>query len=171
MNMTKPTKTLFSAVTLCIVIAFTSVASITSVNASDNNMYFDTPRDHQKHQHQGNKHKMKRMTKALSLSEEQQVQIKAIKMQDKEQSQTLRASIKQFKIAEKKLLQTEAFDEQKFSALYDEYQPFFAQLALIRMKNQYAIFTVLTAEKQVKWLKIIEHHKGSHKGKDKKVCG
>ena len=83
MNMTKPTKTFFSTIAVCIVIAFASVAS---VNASDNDVALDAPKEHKGHQHQENKHKghkqkMKRMDKALSLSEEQQVQIKAIKTQ------------------------------------------------------------------------------------------
>lgn len=162
MNMTKPTKTIFSTAAICIVIAFASVAS---VNASNNDMTYDSQREHQKHQHQGNKHEMKRMTKALSLSEQQQVQIKAIKTKAKEQHQVLRASMKEFKLAEKKLVQTEKFDEQAFSALREAYQPIFAQSALIRVKTKHAVFNVLTTEQQDKWLKIIEHKKGKKNAK------
>jgi Spy/CpxP family protein refolding chaperone len=154
--MTKPMKTIFSTAAVCIVIAFASVAS---VNASDNDINFDAPRDHKEHKHQGSKHKMKRMAKALSLSEEQKVEIKAIKSQAKEQHQTLHASMKEFKIAERNLLHTATFDEQSYSALQDTYQPVFAQLALIRAKAKHAVFNVLTTEQQVKWLKMIEHRK------------
>lgn len=161
MNMTKPTKTIFSTAAICIVIAFASVAS---VNASNNDMTYDSQREYQKHQ--GSKHKIKRMTKALSLSEQQQVQIKAIKTQAKEQHQVLRESMKEFKVAEKKLVQTETFDEQAFSALREAYQPIFAQSALIRAKTKHAVFNVLTTEQQDKWQKIIEHKKG--KGNAKK---
>lgn len=162
MNMTKPTKTIFSTIAVCIVIAFASV------NASANDIALDAPRDHKGHQHQENKHKghkqkMKRMVKALSLTEEQQVQIKTIKAQEKEQHQSLRTSMEQFKTAEKKLLETEKFDEQAFNALHDTYQPTFKQLALIRVKGKHAIFNVLTTEQQEKWLKIIEHKKGHSK--------
>ena len=165
MNMTKPTKTFFSTIAVCIVIAFASVAS---VNASDNDVALDAPKEHKGHQHQENKHKehkqkMKRMDKALSLSEEQQVQIKAIKTQAKEQHQILQASMQEFKIAEKKLLQTKKFDEQAFNTLYDTYQPIFKQLALIRVKDKHAVFNVLTTEQQDKWLKMIEHKKGQTK--------
>lgn len=164
MNMTKPTKTIFSTIAVCIVIAFASVAS---VNASDNDILYG-PKEHKGHQHQENKHKghkqkMKRMVKALSLSEEQQVQIKAIKTQAKEQHQILQASMQEFKIEENKLLQTEKFDEQAFNTLHDTYQPIFKQLALIRVKDKHAIFNVLTTEQQEKWLKMIDHKKGQTK--------
>jgi len=51
--MTKPTKTFFSTIAVCIVIAFASVAS---VNASDNDVALDAPKEHKGHQHQENKH-------------------------------------------------------------------------------------------------------------------
>lgn len=155
MNMTKPTKTILSTVAVCIVIAF---ASIASVNASDNDIAANAPIEHQ-----GKKHKMKRMTKALSLSEQQQVQIKAIKKQAKEKSHTLRVSMKQFKIAEKKLLQTKSFNDDAYSDLYEVYQPIFAQIALIRVKSRHAVFNVLTEEQQEKWLKMTKYHKRNTK--------
>jgi protein CpxP len=158
MKTTKSTKTIFSTIAVCIVIAF---ANIASVNASDNDTAFDSPRVH------GHKHQMKCMAKHLSLSEEQQVEIRAIKMQAKEQHQILRVSMKKFKMAEKKLLQTEEFDEQAFNALYEAYQPIFKELALIRVKCKHAVFNVLNAEQQMKWLKNVEHKKEHTKNK----CG
>jgi len=155
MKMTKSMRTLFSTVAVCIVIVFANVAS---VNASNSDMAFDSPIDHQR-----NMHKVKRMAKALSLSEQQQVQIKAIKRQAKEESQSLRVSMKQFKIAEKKLLQTETFNEQAFSELHEAYQPTFAQIALTKVKIKHAIFNVLTEEQQEKWLKMTKDHKRNTK--------
>lgn len=142
-------KTLFSTVALCVVIAFISVAS-----ASDHDVATDAPREHQE-----NKHKMKHLFKRLSLTEQQQVQIKAIKAQAKEQHQTLRESMKQFKTAERALLQAEIFDEQAYSALHETFQTVFAQIALVKAKTKHAFFNVLTAEQQEKWLKINNHHK------------
>lgn len=164
MNMTKSTKTLFSTVAICLVIAFASVAS---VNASDNDIALDTSRDYQGHKSKGSKHNMKRMDKALSLSEQQQVQIKAIKTQAREQRQALRASMKEFKIAERKIMQTKSFDEKAFNALHDLYQPTFTQLALIKVKSKHAVFNVLTTEQQEKWLKIIERKKNKRKAKSR----
>lgn len=159
MNMSKPTKTIFSTVAVFVFITF---ASIASVNASDNEAAFDGPREHQRKMH-----KVQRMAKVLSLSEQQLVQIKEVTMLGKEQHQVLRASMKQFKIAENKLVQTEKFDEQAFNALHDAYRPIFAQSALIRVKTRHAVFNVLTTEQQEKWLKAAENHKGH----DKKVRG
>jgi Spy/CpxP family protein refolding chaperone len=153
MKMTKSKKTIFSAVAICIAIVFASVAS---VNASNSEMAFDTSIDHQR-----NMHKVKRMAKALSLSKEQRVQIKEIKRQAKEEHQSLRVSMKQFKNSEKKLLQATSFNEKSFSDLYEAYQPTFAQLALTKVKIKHAIFKVLTEEQQRKWLKMMEHHKGN----------
>jgi len=155
MNMTKPMKTILSTVAVCIVIAFANVAS---VNASDDDIALDTPIEHQ-----GNKHKMQRMTKALSLSEQQQVQIKAIKKQAKEQHKALRESIRKFKTEEKKLMQTKGFDESAYSELHDAHQATFSQIALMRAKTKHAVFNVLTAEQQGKWLKMIKHHKRNAK--------
>lgn len=155
MKMAKSTKELLSTAAVCIVIIF---ANVTNVNASNSDKAFDTPIEHQR-----SMHKVKRMAKALSLSKQQQVQIKAIKRQAKEENQPLRVSMKQFKVAEKKLLQTEVFNEQAFSELHEAYQPTFAQIALTKVKVKHAIFNVFTQEQQVKWLKMMEHHKGSAK--------
>ncbi len=152
MNIIKPIKTIASISTLCAVIAFSGVSS---VNASDYNTGFDSPWQHQK----GGEHRMKRMINALELSEEQQVQIKAVKMQAKEQNKTLRDSMKQFKAAEKRLLQAEAFDEQAYIALHEAHQQTFAKMALTRAKTKHAIFNVLTTEQQKKWLQTMEKRK------------
>jgi len=159
MNITKPMKTIVSVSTLCAVMAFASVAS---VNASANDRTLESAPFHQK-----GKHMMKRMIKVLSLSEEQQVQIKAIKMQTKDQSETLRDSMKQFKGAEKQLLQAETFDEQAYIALHTAYQQTFAEMALTRTKTKHAIFNILTTEQQEKWSTLKEQHKGKRKGKSK----
>lgn len=159
MNISKPTKTIFSTIAICSCIAF---ASIASVNASNNKGAFDEPRGQQE-----NMYKVQRMAKVLSLSEQQQVKIKEIKSQGKEQHQALRALMKKFKYAEKQLVQTVTFDEAAFTALHNEYQPIFSQAALIRAKTKHAVFNVLTAEQQEKWLKITKRHKG----RDKKVRG
>ena len=153
MKMAKSNKTIFSVVAICIAIVFASVAS---VNAPNSEMAFDTSVDHQR-----GMHKVKRMAKALSLSKQQRVQIKEITRQAKEEHQSLRVSMKQFKNSEKKLFQTTTFNEKSFSDLYEAYQPTFAQVALTKVKIKHAIFNVLTEDQQIKWLKMMEHHKGN----------
>lgn len=158
MNITKPMKTIISITSLCAVMAFGSIAS---VNASANDMSLKSDMFHQK-----SKKMMKRMMKKLSLSEQQQEQIKTIKEQAKEQHEVLQASIKQFKEAEKVLVQAENFDEQAYIALHTESQQTFLDLALARAKTKNAIFNVLTTEQQEKWsnLKEKRKEKSKHKG-------
>jgi len=155
MNIIKPIKTMASLSALCAVMAF---SNISSVYASGYNIALDSPQHHQK-RGKHSKHMMKRMIKVLSLSEEQQVQIKAIKTQAKEQHETLRDSMKKFKEEEKTLLHTPAFDEQAYTALHAAYQPIFAEMALTRAKTKHAVFNVLTSEQQEKWLKVMEERK------------
>lgn len=150
-------KTIVSTLTVCTVIA---LASISVVNATPNDGFLDEPRGGQDYKHQGKKHKMKRMAKALSLSEKQQEQIKAIKIQAREQGQELRVSITEFRTAKKKLVHAKAFDENAFKALQEEYQAAFSELALIKTKARHAAFNVLTSEQQGKWLKIVEKRRG-----------
>lgn len=151
MNITKPMKTIVSVSTLCAVMAFSSVAS---VNAFADDAAFKSAQFHHK-----SKHMMKRMIKVLSLSEEQQIQIKAIKMQTKNQSGTLRDSMRQFKGAEKQLVQAETFDEKAFIALQTAYQQTFAEMALTRTKTKHAIFNILTTEQKEKWINTMEKRK------------
>jgi len=155
MNITKPMKTIVSVSTLCAVMAFSSVAS---VNAFADDTAFKSAQFHHK-----SKHMMKRMIKVLSLSQEQQIQIKAIKMQAKDQSGTLRDSMRQFKGAEKQLIQAETFDEEAFIALQTVYQQTFAEMALTRTKTKHAIFNILTTEQKEKWSTLKEQHKGKRK--------
>ncbi len=155
MNIIKPMKSIVSISALCVVMAFSGAAS---ANISGSDAVFDSS-SHYK----SSKHMMKRMIKTLSLSEQQQVQIKAIKTQAKEQSKTLRETMKQFKEEEKLLLQAATFDESAYTALQTSYQPTFAQIALTRAKTKHAIFNVLTTEQQEKWQQVKEKRRARSK--------
>lgn len=155
MNIIKPMKTMASISALCAVIALSSIAS---VSASANEMEFDSPR-HDQRGGDARDHMMKRMIKKLSLSETQQVQIKTIKTQAREQHDMLRDSMGKFKSEERSLLQAQVFDEQAYTALHAAYQPTFAQMALTRAKTKHAVFNVLTTAQQEKWLKVMKNRK------------
>ena len=148
-------RTIVSASALCGLMAFSGV---TSVSAATDDITFDSPYQYQRGGDYG-EHMQKRMVKKLALSDQQQVQIQALKTQAKEQHETLRDSMKKFKTEEKTLLQATVFDEQAYTALHSAYQPIFAQRALTRAKTKHAIFNVLTAEQQEKWLKIMKNRK------------
>ncbi|OUR60746.1 hypothetical protein A9Q74_12320 [Colwellia sp. 39_35_sub15_T18] len=152
MNITKSMKAMAVVTTLCTVMAF---SGIYSVNASGYDLAFDSPRHHQK----GGEHRMKRMIKALALSEQQQVQIKEIRTEAKTQYESLRDSMKQFREEAKVLIQAETFDEQAFIALQEAYQPSFEQAGLAKAKTKHAIFNILTTEQQNKWSEIMAKRK------------
>jgi len=134
------------------------LSGISSVNASNHDIAFDSPKHHQKSGGHG-KNIMKGMIKALSLSEQQQVQIKTIKIQAKAQHIALRDGMKKFKEEERSLVQAQTFDEQAYSILHVAYQPIFAQKALMQAKTKHAVFNVLTIPQQEKWLKIMDERK------------
>lgn len=155
MNIIKPMKSIASASALCALMAFSGVAS---VSAATDDTALDSPRQFQRGGDYG-EHMQKRMVKKLALSEQQQVQIEALKTQAKEQHETLRDSMKKFKTEERALLQAAVFDEQAYTALHTAYQSTFAQRALTRAKTRHAIFNVLTTEQQEKWVKIMDKRK------------
>ena len=148
-------KSIVSTSVLCAVLAFSSIAN---VNAAADDIALDSPRQYQRGGDFG-EHMKKRMIKKLKLTEQQQVQIQALKTQAKDQHEKLRDSMKKFKAEEKVLLQAKVFDEQAYITLHSVYQPSFAQRALTRAKTKHGIFNVLTTEQQEKWLKIMENRK------------
>lgn len=165
MNIIKPMKTIVSMSTVCAVLAFSSMSS---ANVSEDSVEGDSPKYHQKSKHhQDSKHMMKKMAKYLGLSDEQKTEIKLIKEQAKTQHEPLRVEIKQFKEAEKLLLQADEFDEQAYITLHASFQEAFAQASLAKAKTKHALFNVLTAEQQTKWLSKKEKIKGKMKRKGK----
>jgi protein CpxP len=133
----------------------------------------DAQKHHQKKydkkNHHHSKRMMKKMARYLGLSDVQKSQIKAIKAQGREQQELLRVELKQFKEAEKALINIdiETLDEEAYIALYASYQETFAQVALAKAKTKNALFNVLTTEQQEKWLSKMEGRKGKMKGKGK----
>lgn len=159
MNIIKPVKTIISISAVCAALAFSSMSG---AYTSDNGFAFDGQGHHQK-----GKHMMKRMVKALSLTDEQQVQIKALKTQAKEQHDVFRESMTKFKDAEKALIQADSFDEQAYAALHTAYQDTFSQMAISRAKTKHAMFNVLTTEQQEKWQTKMEERKTKGKRSQK----
>ncbi|MBL4942545.1 MAG: Spy/CpxP family protein refolding chaperone [Colwellia sp.] len=147
MKLIKSVQTLVSTSTLCAMLAFSNIAF---VHAADQDSFFDSPRHHKK-SGELRDYMIKRMSKVLALSEQQQVQIKAIKTLAKERHKSLHESLKQFKKEAKLLIQADSFDEQAFIALQGAYQVSFEQVVLVKAKTKHAIFNLLTIEQQLKW--------------------
>jgi protein CpxP len=165
MNITKPMKTIVSISTMCAVLAF---ASVSNANVSEDNVDSKSHKHHQKSErHHKGRNMMKKMGKYLDLSDEQKTQIKSIRTQAKAQHEPLRVEMKQFKEAEKLLLQAKVFDEAAYITLHTSYQPTFSQASLAKAQTKNAIFNVLTAEQQVKWVSKMEKRKDKMKRKSK----
>lgn len=153
MNIIKPLKAITSITALC---SLLFIATAASVNASGYDVTFDSPRHHQR-SGLHTEHGMKRMISALSLSEQQQLEIKTIKTQAKEQHKSLQGSMKQFRAEAKVLIHAKNFDEQAFMTLQAAYQPSFEQAGLAKAKTRNAIFNVLTLAQQEKWSKMMDN--------------
>lgn len=106
---------------------------------------------------------MKKMVKVLGLNEQQQTEIKQIKVQAREQHSALFESIKLYRNEQASLIHADVFDEQAFIVLHAAYQPSFAQAVLNRAKTKHAIFKVLTVEQQDKWQLFLARKKNGRK--------
>ena len=160
MNMIKSMKTMASITALSTLLLFTSVSSAA---VSEDGLVIEPPNHHHK-----SGHMMKRMASYLDLTDLQKSELKAIKKQGKVANKSLHDELKQFKEAQKILMQAEEFDEQAYLALHASYQPTFTQLALTKAKTKHALFNVLTTAQQQKWLQKKTQRKG-HKSGHKKM--
>ena len=125
-----------------------------SVNASDTG--YNNGAEQQQQYKQGKKSKhhnkeFKKMAKYLSLTDEQKVQIKAIKAEAKARNEAIRDDMRVFRAETKVLVQAEQLDEQAVLSSFDAHRDTFAQKELNRAKTKHAIYQVLTEEQRVKW--------------------
>ncbi len=102
------------------------------------------------------KNSIKKMTKFLDLSKDQQIQIKAIKAQAKESNIALRSKMKAFRSEVKALMRAKEFDEQAFNTLHSENQENSMKVALQKAKIHHSILQVLTEEQRLKWQTFME---------------
>lgn len=153
----------FKPVALMVTLLF---SQISVAQAFDDNSVLSND-NHTKHQYEmkqrGHGKQLRKMAKALDLTDFQKEQIKAIKLSAKEQNQELQASLKQMKAEQKALIHADVFDEHAFTALFNAYQPTAAQWALGKAKTKHAIYSVLTAEQKEKWQKIKQNNKRGRK--------
>ncbi|MBA6391048.1 Spy/CpxP family protein refolding chaperone [Colwellia sp. BRX10-3] len=95
-----------------------------------------------------------RLAKKLDLTSEQRSEIKEIFTHMKEDRQAHKAALSGFKEEVKSLLQASQFDENKFNALYIQYQPNFQQAIMEKAKARHGVMQVLTPEQQEKYLSM-----------------
>lgn len=104
------------------------------------------------HKHHGNmKKSLRRLAKKLDLTAEQRSEIKAIFAGMKEDRKANKVALSSYKEQMKSLHAESEFDENKFNAIYAEFQESFKQLAMEKAKSRHAIMQVLTPEQQEKY--------------------
>ena len=109
-----------------------------------------------KHHAKMKKH-LHRIAKHLDLTSEQRSEIKVIFSGMKEGRLAHKADLTGFGEQVKSLLQASKFDENKFDAIYAEFQPAFQKMAMDKAKIRHAIMQVLTPEQQKKYLTMGRH--------------
>tara|TARA_R110000744_G_scaffold16472_6_gene45367 strand:+ start:2772 stop:3257 length:486 start_codon:yes stop_codon:yes gene_type:complete len=109
-----------------------------------------------KHHAKMKKH-MHRLAKKLDLTSEQRDEIKVVFSGMKEDRLAHKANFTGFNEQVKSLLQASKFDENKFDAIYAEFQPNFQKMAMDKAKIRHAIMQVLTPEQQKKFLTMGKH--------------
>ncbi|WP_440874987.1 Spy/CpxP family protein refolding chaperone [Thalassotalea sp. PLHSN55] len=108
------------------------------------------------HHHHG--HELKRMSKALDLTDEQRTQIKDILSRAKETREASKAenqaTKEAFKLSMKAIMEAEEFNESDFVNLHQENQQTFLAAKVEKAKVKHAVLQVLTQEQKDKWMKI-----------------
>lgn len=113
------------------------------------------PLIHHDYQHQQMSHKrFVRLTKKLALSESQQNEIKALTQSTHDEMEALKPAMQSFKTQVKTLLSVEVFDEQAFIALRESNQDVFNAMALIKIKQKFAMKSILTEEQYAEFSKM-----------------
>ncbi len=122
---------------------------------------------HASHQKHASGHDLKRMTKFLQLTDQQQQQIKDIfaqvKLNREANKDSHQASKKSFHESMNTILNAETFDEGAFIDLHNQKQAELLEAALTKAKTQHAMLQVLDDEQKLKWQKM--KRKAKHKGK------
>jgi len=100
--------------------------------------------------------RLAKMAKKLGLSESQQADIKALKIEEQAKMQALKPAMEAFREQVKTLMSAESFDEQAFIQLQTSNQDVFASLALIKAKSKFSMKSVLT-EEQLEKFRSMKH--------------
>ena len=108
-------------------------------------------------QHAMMKKHLHRLAKKLDLTSEQRSELNVIFAGIKEDRIAHKPDLTGFNEQVKSLLQVSKFDENKFEAIYAEFQPTFQKMATDKAKIRHAIMQVLTPEQQQKYLTMGKH--------------
>lgn len=135
-----------------------SLASYTAgANGYDNNQFNERAEQHafkksgHGHHIKKMKQRFKMMAMELELSKEQRLQVREIFSNTKAEKKERREELSGFKAQLKLLAQDSVFDEEKFKAIYAEFQPVLENIAIEKAKVRHAIYQILTPEQKEKF--------------------
>lgn len=142
-----------------LVFAISSVSAHATEKNQDNHSQIMSHQKAEGHQHSQKKmqKQLRRLAKRLALSQEQRKTVKALFKAEKAENQEDKVAMLGFKAQVKLLLQASDFDENKFDAIYMEFQPSLQKSAMKRAKIRHAIMQVLTPEQQQEFLNMRKH--------------
>lgn len=112
-------------------------------------------------------HMMYKMARHLDLTEQQQLDIKAIMDNARSERGQNLAAMENFREQMKAITSADEFDEAAFLALKETNEPMFEAMALSKAKTRHSIFKLLTDEQREKFLQMKEQKMGK-RGKHKK---
>jgi protein CpxP len=118
---------------------------------------------HYKETRPGNKKRSKRkgkILKRLDLTEQQATAVKGIKSATRGSAENTKTNIKNYKQAERALVQSIDFNPEAWQTLYAQYQSDFLTMAVIKTKTKHNVWNLLTVEQQNKAQKIGKNRKG-----------
>lgn len=141
------------------------VLAISSVSAHAIDQKQDSPSpimnqkkdDGHDHPQKRMKKQLHRLAKKLDLTQEQRKTVKALLVAENAEKQENKLTMLGFKEQMKSMLQVPDFDENKFDAIYMEFQPSLQKSARKRAKLRHAIMQILTPEQQQKFLNLRKH--------------
>lgn len=99
---------------------------------------------------------MQMMSNKLSLSEQQKQDMKAIMTEAKLNQSTARTELKSYREQMKQLVNSDEFDELKFTQLQQQSSPLKLAMELQRAKTRQAIYALLTDEQKDKLTQLEE---------------
>lgn len=105
--------------------------------------------------------KMKRLAKALELSDEQEAKIAAMMLSNKQQREANKAEFMSMKEQVKRIIQAKEFDESAWLAVHAQNKQQKLDMAVSKAKSRYDMLSVLSPEQKEKFAKIMKKAKKS----------
>lgn len=142
-----------------IVLSMTSL-NVNAIGYQSGNVNGDYQQSEKRGKHHSQmKKQLHRLMKKLDLTSAQKTKVKAIFAEMKTQRQEHKNSRAGFKKEIDSLMLASEFDENRFAAIYAEYQPNLQAMAMQKAKTHHQIMQILTPKQQEKFSKMQQHRR------------